>query len=192
MVVKVCGITRREDAEAAVEAGATALGFIFFKPSPRYVAPEKVRELGAGLDVWKTGVFVDDTADEIEAIIQTAHLDIAQIYSDATPQRTRIWRAKRCDAGSSLQRLSHGTPANSDEALFLDSAGNGIAFDWTLARNLGEKVIIAGGLDASNVQDAIRIAQPWGVDASSRLEIAPGIKDHEKMRRFIQAARETS
>ena len=75
------------------------------------------------------------------------------------------------------------------EALFLDSSANGVSFDWRIARGAADKVMIAGGLDASNVAEAIRIAQPWGVDASSRLESAPGIKDHQKVRRFIEAAR---
>jgi phosphoribosylanthranilate isomerase len=185
MIVKVCGITRREDAQAAVDAGASALGFIFYKPSPRYVTPEKASELGAGLDVWKVGVFVDEKTADIEAVMRAAKLDVAQIYGGTAPDGFRIWQAVR---------VSGVVPrtAFSGEALFLDSSGNGISFDWNIARAAAEKVVIAGGLDASNVRNAIRIAQPWGVDASSRLESSPGIKDHEKVRQFIQAARELS
>jgi len=183
MMVKVCGITRREDAEAAVDAGASALGFIFYKPSPRYVTPEKARELGAGLDIWKVGVFVDESPATIEEVVRSAKLDIAQIYGASLPQGLRIWQAVR--VSGALPRT-----AFSGEALFLDSSANGISFDWNVARAAAEKVVIAGGLDASNVRDAIRIAQPWGVDASSRLESSPGIKDHEKVRQFVQAARE--
>jgi phosphoribosylanthranilate isomerase len=183
MIVKICGITRRDDAELAVEAGASAIGFIFYKPSPRYVTPEKVRELGDGLNIWKVGVFVDEKPASIEAIMRAARLDIAQVYGGATVAG-RFWKAVRVDGQL--------PPQEEAEALFLDSSGNGISFDWKLARGAAEKVIIAGGLDASNVAEAIRIAQPWGVDASSRLESAPGIKDHQKVRRFIQAARKLS
>jgi len=185
MMIKVCGITRREDALAAVEAGASAVGFIFFKQSPRYVTPERARELGESLDVLRVGVFVDETAAAIEAVMQCAKLDIAQIYGDAAPEETRVWRAIRVE-NSPVAALQ------GDEALFLDGSANGVSFDWSIARGAADKVIIAGGLDASNVAEAIRIALPWGVDASSGLESAPGIKDHEKVRRFIQAAREVS
>ncbi len=182
MMIKVCGITRREDAVAAVEAGASALGFIFYKPSPRYVTPERARELGEGLNVLRVGVFVDDTAAAIEAVMRSAKLDVAQVYGDAAPGGTRVWRAVR---------VTDRVPAVvSSEVLFLDGSANGVSFDWSIARGAAEKVMIAGGLDASNVAAAIRVAEPWGVDASSRLESAPGMKDHEKMRRFIQAARE--
>ncbi len=183
MIVKVCGITRREDAEVAVEAGASAIGFIFYKPSPRYVTPEKAAELGDGLKVWKVGVFVDESPASIEATIRSAKLDVAQIYGGATYEG-RFWKAVRV-AGEI-------PPAGDAEALFLDSAANGISFDWTRARGAADKVMIAGGLDASNVGEAIRIARPWGVDASSRLESSPGIKDHQKVRAFIEAARDLS
>ena len=78
------------------------------------------------------------------------------------------------------------------EAILLDGVKNGVSFDWSLARGAAEKVIVAGGLDASNVAEAIRIAEPWGVDASSKLETAPGIKDHDKVRAFVKAAREAT
>ena len=200
MIVKVCGITRREDAEAAVEAGASALGFIFYKPSPRYVTPENACELGESLNVWKVGVFVDESPASIEAVMRAASLDVAQIYGGAALSGTRIWRAIRISVdglprphGQGLQtlpiRAGWKSESQQAEALFLDSHGNGVSFNWTLARDAAEKVIIAGGLDASNVAEAIRIARPWGVDASSKLEVSPGIKDHDKMRRFIDAAR---
>jgi len=183
MIVKVCGITRREDAEVAVEAGASAVGFIFYEPSPRYVTPEKAAALGHGLKVWKVGVFVDESPASIEATMHAAKLDVAQIYGDATCEG-RFWKAVRV-AGEI-------PPPGDAEALFLDSVANGISFDWTRARGTAEKVMIAGGLDASNVGEAIRIARPWGVDASSRLETSPGIKDHPKVRRFIEAALKSS
>ena len=183
MIVKVCGITRREDAEVAAEAGASAIGFIFYPKSPRYVAPEKARELGDGLDVWRVGVFVDETPADIEAVIRAANLDVAQVYGREIPQHHRVWSAVR--VAMQAPPVMAGA-----EALFLDSSGNGITFDWSLARNAAEKVIIAGGLNPDNVREAIRVAKPWGVDASSGLETAPGIKDHEKIRKFIAEARQ--
>ncbi len=189
MMVKVCGITRREDALAAVESGATALGFIFYDKSPRYVRPETAAELGDGLDAWKVGVFVDESPTSIQGFMKTARLDVAQIYGDHIPEGVRVWRAYR------IAQIGGAGPRPiipNCEALFLDGSANGISFDWCLARDAAEKVVIAGGLDASNVGEAIRVARPWGVDASSGLESAPGIKDHEKVRRFVKAAREAS
>ena len=183
MMIKVCGITRREDAVAAAEAGASALGFIFCRQSPRYVTPEKAAELGEALPVWKVGVFVDETPAAIEAAIRAARLDIVQIYGGAAPAGVRVWKAFRVG-----QSFDHSWAQGAD-AVLLDGAGNGSVFDWHLARGASEKVIVAGGLDAANVAEAIRTAQPWGVDASSRLETAPGIKDHEKVRAFVEAAR---
>lgn len=189
-MIKVCGITRREDAEAAVEAGASALGFIFYPGSPRYVAPSRALVLGEGLDVMRVGVFVEETAAAIQAVMHSAKLDVAQVYGGDTPPEKRVWRAIRvADTAPDKSAFPCAFPC---EALFLDGSTNGVSFDWRVARGAAERVIIAGGLDASNVGEAIRIAEPWGVDASSRLESAPGIKDHEKVRRFIHAAREVS
>jgi phosphoribosylanthranilate isomerase len=186
MMVKVCGITRREDAEVAVEAGASAIGFIFYPKSPRYIAPEKARELGAGLDVLKVGVFVDETPASIESVMRSANLDVAQIYGGAALSGSRVWKAQRVNAEAPE------IDKTDCEAILLDGQSNGLTFNWKLALGAAEKVIIAGGLDASNVAEAIRVAEPWGVDASSKLESSPGIKDHEKMKQFIKAALEAS
>lgn len=186
MMVKVCGITLREDALVAAEAGASAIGFIFYPHSPRYIVPEHAAELGEGLDLWKVGIFVDESPVTIETVMRAAHLDVAQIYGGTAPEHARVWKAFR------VADSVDGSLADGAEALFLDSAKNGAFFDWKLARGAAPKVIVAGGLDASNVADAIRIAEPWGVDASSKLESAPGIKDHDKVRAFVKAAREAT
>jgi len=186
MMVKVCGITRREDALAAAEAGASAIGFIFYPQSPRYIAPERAAALGEGLDLWKVGIFVDETPAAIEAVMRAGHLDVAQVYGGGAPAGARVWKAVR------VTDSFDGWLAEGAEAVFLDSAKNGLSFDWKLARNAGAKVIVAGGLDASNVAAAIDAAKPWGVDASSKLESAPGIKDHDKVRAFVKAAREAT
>jgi phosphoribosylanthranilate isomerase len=186
-MVKICGITRREDAEAAVEAGASALGFVFYPPSPRYVTPERAAELGEGLPILKVGVFQDEAAESIEATVRAAKLDIAQIYNCATPAGVLVWNAFRIVPGSGA------FAAPSGGTVVLDGPANGVAFDWLLAdwsvaQDMGLKIVLAGGLDASNVASAIRMVKPWGVDASSKLESSPGAKDHEKVRHFVEAA----
>jgi phosphoribosylanthranilate isomerase len=184
MMVKICGITRRQDAEAAADAGASAIGFVFYPKSPRCIAPQDAAELGRDLPVWKVGVFVDETAASVEAVMRAARLDVAQLYGGETPAGARIWRAWR------VTDAFDESVARGAEALLLDGPANGISFDWSKARGAAERVILAGGLDAGNVAEAIRIARPWGVDASSRLESAPGVKDPEKVRRFVRAALE--
>ena len=182
MMVKVCGITRREDAEAAVAAGASAIGFVFYPKSPRCVSPDQAAAVGRGLSVLKVGVFVDEPADAVDRIMRAAALDIAQIYGGEVPPGVRVWKAFRMIAGGGA------LAPDGAEAILLDGPATGNPFDWNSARNAYPKVIVAGGLDASNVAAAIRAAQPWGVDASSRLESSPGIKDHDKVRRFVDAA----
>jgi phosphoribosylanthranilate isomerase len=186
MMVKVCGITRKEDAAAAAAAGASAIGFIFYAKSPRYVTPERAAELGEGLALWKVGVFVDESPASIAAVMRAANLDVAQIYGGAAPAGVRVWKAFRVmDSPARPQ-------AEDAEAILLDGARNGESFDWHAAADLGGKVIVAGGLTSANVGAAIKIARPWGVDASSSLESAPGIKDHDKVRAFVRAAREAA
>ena len=190
-MVKVCGITRRQDAEAAVAAGASAIGFVFYSKSPRYVTPDAAKKLGAGLDIWKVGVFQDESPTVIEDTMRAADLDIAQVYNCDLPKLPRVWRALRLVGQTSRSARDLQVPSNV-EAILLDGPANGITFDWKQARGFSEKLILAGGLNASNVAEAIRVAQPWGVDASSGLESAPGIKDPDKVRQFVKAAQEAS
>ena len=186
-VVKVCGITRREDAVVAAEAGATALGFIFYPKSPRFVSPEAAAKLGEGLPVWKVGVFVNEPPAMIAAVMSAALLDVAQIYGGEAPPHTRVWKAFR------VEHSFDASQAVNAEAVLLDGLANGVSFDWSVARdavreNPKLKVIVAGGLTSATVAQAVRIARPWGVDASSSLETAPGVKDHEKIRGFVKSA----
>jgi phosphoribosylanthranilate isomerase len=189
MMVKICGITAREDAVAAVEAGAAALGFNFYPQSPRYISPERAAEIGAGLAVLKVGIFVNASAGAVSSTMRTAGLDVAQVYGDAPYPGVRTWRA--CRVRTSDFSLPAGDPA---EAFLLDGfspdvyGGAGISFPWAIARELPAKIVLAGGLDAANVRQAIEQACPWGVDACSRIEKSPGRKDHEKMSRFIKVA----
>jgi phosphoribosylanthranilate isomerase len=187
MMIKICGITNREDALAAVDAGATALGFNFYSKSPRYLSPEMAADIGADLPVLKVGVFVD--CPDASAVAARAGVDVIQLHGSESPEEVpaglRVWKAFRVtpewDASVlALYRV---------EAFLLDGAtpGSGEAFDWRLASGL-RNIILAGGLGADNIADAIRRVRPWGVDACSRLERAPGLKDYEKMRRFVRAA----
>jgi phosphoribosylanthranilate isomerase len=190
MVVKICGITNRDDALAAVEHGATALGFNFYPKSPRYVEPAEAARLIEELppDVWKVGVFVNEPEEKVSAIAAQAHLDIVQLHGDACATGVRTWRALPVKADFRLEQLSSSTA----EAFLLDApsatlyGGTGETFDWSRVAGSGKRIILAGGLDASNVGKAIRVARPWGVDACSRLESSPGRKDHTKMAQFLK------
>jgi phosphoribosylanthranilate isomerase len=190
MMVKICGITNLEDATAAVEGGASALGFNFWRRSPRYVTPESARSLIDQLPstVWKVGVFVDEDAATVIRIAGEAGLDIVQLHGQETaqsfPQGARVWKGVRIRENFDVTRLNEYP----SEAILLDGPANGKTFDWSLAAHGSKKLIIAGGLDADNVRAAIHQAKPWGVDACSRLESAPGRKDHGKMAQFLKAA----
>jgi phosphoribosylanthranilate isomerase len=191
MMVKICGITNREDALAAVEAGASAIGFNFYRESPRYISPTGASMIAAKLpaNVWKVGIFVNETPETIAKIALDAALDVAQLYGTSEARGIRVWRA--IQANESL--LSHVNDETA-EAVLLDTpsddlhGGTGTSFDWSRAKGLPKHIIIAGGLDATNVRRAIEEAQPWGVDACSRLEKSPGLKDHDKVREFVKAA----
>ena len=197
MMIKICGITNRDDALAAVDGGASALGFNFYPPSPRYIEPERTREIAAGIPagVLRVGVFVNESREHAAALARLAGLDVVQLHGNETPadypDGFRVWRALRVEADfqiADLQRI----PA---EAVVLDGpagalfGGAGHTFDWTLAAGASQRLILAGGLDAGNVQQAIAIARPWGVDACSRIEQSPGRKDHARMAAFLKAAR---
>jgi phosphoribosylanthranilate isomerase len=182
-IVKICGITNEEDARVAVESGANALGFNFWARSPRYISGERAAEIIASVpgDYLKVGVFVDALDPEPRVA-----LDVLQLHgSCALKGAYRIWRA----VGG-----NDPAPASDDriEAWLLDSAarhgGSGKTFDWKLAARFPHRAILAGGLDASNVREAVQIASPWGVDACSRLESSPGKKDAQKVRAFVRAA----
>jgi phosphoribosylanthranilate isomerase len=192
MIVKICGITNREDAEAAIAAGAAALGFNFWPGSPRYVTLDAAAELMEIVPktVWKVGVFVDETALRVHEIAHRLELDVVQLHgSSAAPAGFRVWRARGVDDRFDVAQLGGGV-----EAFLLDApaggrhGGTGRTFDWSKIRNPIYKIILAGGLDASNVGGAISMVKPWGVDACSRLESAPGKKDHAKMAAFCRAA----
>ena len=193
-ILKICGITNREDAAAAIDAGATAIGFNFYPGSPRYLAPEQAAAIESPAGVRRVGVFVNETRARVEEIACIAALDVAQLHGEETadyyPQTIAVWKAARVTAEFSFA-LYRDAPA---EALLLDGpagelyGGSGQAFDWRRAVESPKAIIVAGGLDASNVARAVELAHPWGVDACSRIESEPGKKDHRKMREFLRAA----
>jgi len=195
MMVKICGITNIDDALAAANGGAKALGFNFYPRSPRYISPADAARIAAVLPagVWKVGVFVNATPEEVTGIAKIANLDVAQLHGDeppsALPSGMRIWKSFRVDDSFEPSRME----AYDAEAFLLDApsdvyGGTGRTFDWSKAAGTGRKIILAGGLDADNVGEAIRLVRPWGVDACSRLESAPGRKDHARLARFLEAA----
>ena len=195
--IKICGITRIEDARAACEAGAHAIGFVFHEPSPRNVAPGVaaaiVRELPPFVTV--VGLFVDRSAAEIEAVLERVPLDLLQFHGDETPEfcarfgRPYI-KAVRMRAGVDL--LEYARRFAAARALLLDAyvsgthGGTGTSFDWDLVpARLPVPIVLSGGLTPHNVCDAVRRLRPWAVDVSSGVESAKGIKDPQRIRDFI-------
>jgi phosphoribosylanthranilate isomerase len=200
MIIKICGITSLEDARAAIGAGANALGFNFYPRSTRYIGIGDAAALIARLprDTLKVGVFVDEPAARVVELVKRIGLNVAQLHGDEPaeeyPPGVRFWKAARVDEQFTIAAWE-SCPA---EALLLDAAakgahgGSGETFDWSRAAGASRRVILAGGLDGGNVGEAIRQARPWGVDACSRLERAPGRKDPAKMTEFVRAALEAA
>jgi phosphoribosylanthranilate isomerase len=194
MIIKVCGITNAADAQAAIDAGATAIGFNFYPRSPRYITPDRAAAIPTP-GVRRVGVFVNESPAHISEIARIAALDTAQLHGDESPAdypaNLAVWKAVRVTADFTFAPYAN-LPA---EALLLDGpaadlyGGSGLTFDWSLADGTRARIILAGGLDGENVARAIAMAHPWGVDACSRIEAAPGFKDHKKMYDYLQAAK---
>jgi phosphoribosylanthranilate isomerase len=208
LMVKICGITSLEDAAAAVEAGADLLGFNFYSASPRYIEPVHCQVIIAGLKerglhLNLIGVFVNAPLEQIRTIMQSCDLHRAQLSGDEPPEvldglQGRGYKALRVKDAEGLQSAQQRYPIQSAPPAYLIDAyrpgeygGTGQTADWSLAAELSSRVpiLLAGGLTAENVAQAVSQVRPWGVDVASGVESAPGIKDHHKMRRFIQQAR---
>jgi len=201
--IKICGITRLEDAMAAATMGADALGFVF-AASPRRILPERAREIIAKLPPFlqTVGVFVNASAEEVARTASWCGLNVLQFHGNESVDYCRrfaqkVIKAQRVRNQGDLSGLSAYTGVTA--ALLLDtfvsgmSGGTGTTFDWELARQARQygRIIVAGGLTPENVAAAISKAKPYGVDASSGLEKSPGVKDHDKMRQFIKNVRQT-
>jgi phosphoribosylanthranilate isomerase len=194
MMVKICGITKLQDAVAAIEGGASALGFNFYPKSPRYISPDCAAGMIAKLpaNVWKVGVFVNESPERITELASHVGLDIVQLVGQAVRvPNLRVWQTAYVDENFRLADIELD-PA---EAILLDApagqsyGGTGQTFDWSRAAGSRRRIILAGGLDAGNVRKAIAAAQPWGVDICSRIESSPGRKDHVKMAQFLREAK---
>ncbi len=200
--VKVCGITNPEDACVAAEAGAEAIGLLFAE-SPRKVSVEEAREIVAALPdgVLKVGVFVNEKPEEVLRIAREVGLDYAQLHGDEEPEIVTILQ----EAGVKVMKALRVRDADSLAAMdgyeadlvMLDAwsekvrGGTGERFDWALAKSLRGRgnIVVSGGLGPENVREAISFFEPYGVDASSSLEEAPGKKNGERVRRFVSAAK---
>ena len=197
--VKVCGMTSLKDALNAVEGGADAVGFIFYKKSLRSVTMKTVREIVLELPpfVDTVGVFVDETAEQINKIADYCNLDIIQLHGDESPTyckkiRRKVIKAFRIKDMQSVKKISNFQVSGFLLDTFSEKlhGGTGKVFDWNLAlpaKKFGP-VIMAGGLTPNNVQQAVRQIRPYGVDVCSGVESEPGIKDHKKVRAFLKNA----
>jgi phosphoribosylanthranilate isomerase len=199
--VKICGITNAADASAAVQAGADALGLMFYPGSPRHLSLEAARNIAATLppSVIRAGVFLDPDPSEVFAAIQMCGLTLLQFHGAETPEFCAQFglmtlKAFRIQDADSLQLLA-GFQA---DAFLLDSfspekpGGTGQTFNWDLAvqaKQFGKPLFLAGGLTPQNVAEAVRHVQPFGVDVSSGVEQSPGKKDAKKIQNFIAAVR---
>ena len=200
--VKVCGITNVADARVAAEAGADAVGFIFAE-SPRQVSAEEARRISLALpeDVLKVGVFVNAPPEEVLRVAREVGLDLAQLHGDETPEAVAAVRAGGLPVMKALRVRNADDLADVerfDADLFLLDAysekargGTGERFDWGVAKSLKGRgnIVVSGGLAPENVREALDFFEPYGVDASSSLEDAPGKKNEDSVRRFIVAAK---
>ena len=215
--VKICGITNLEDARVAVDAGADALGFVFYEKSPRKIEVEAAAEISAKLPpaVEKVGVFVDEEVEVIRHVATTARLTAAQVHMvhgggrrtqdllllNEVDDRLKVIAAVPADRLAKDTLLTFGTTKTTLYALMLDSGSNsapggtGKTFNWIKANeavralSVSLPIIVAGGLTPSCVGEAMKIFRPWGVDVSSGVEARPGKKDPEKVRAFVAAVR---
>jgi phosphoribosylanthranilate isomerase len=199
--VKFCGITSVGDAEAAVEAGADALGLMFYPGSPRHISLETAQAIERELPpfIIRVGVFADPAPEDVFSAMHQCGLNLLQFHGQETPEFCRQFgmmtmKAFRIRDADSLREI----PNYHTDAFLLDSyvagkaGGTGETFNWELAGEagkFGKPIFLAGGLTPENVADAVRIVRPFGVDVSSGVEQSPGKKDPKKMRDFIAAVR---
>lgn len=199
--IKICGITRPEDALAAAAEGADAIGLVFYPPSPRHVEIEQAAEIAAQLPPFVTsvGLFVNADAETIAEVVARVGIDLIQFHGNECPEycsgHGRPWiRALRMkddiDLNKETERFSTA------RGLLLDAyrpgapGGTGETFDWQrIPRGLGRQVILAGGLDPDNVAHAVSTVRPWAVDVSGGVESAPGLKSRDLIAGFVEAVR---
>ena len=199
--VKICGITQLEDALFAAQAGADALGFVFYEKSPRHISTAQAASICRALPpfVTRVGLFVDAPAEFVECVLHSVPLDLLQFHGDETPAYCAQFgkpyiKAVRVQADTDL--LKYAADFAEASGLLMDAyvpglpGGTGEAFDWQLIpKNFPKPVVLSGGLTPLNVSEAIKQTQPWSVDVSSGVESAKGIKDQSKIAQFITNAK---
>lgn len=203
LFVKICGITRQQDAELAAGLGASALGFIFWPNSPRVISVESARTIAAAVPagVLKVGVFVDQPADEVVRTMDAVGLDVAQLHGHETPEYCRqlmnrvgvrtIFKGVGMTNNGSVDIVDFDpgivmlVDAHDPERF----GGTGKTVNWDSAREIAaaRRTILAGGLNAANIKLAVRSVRPYGVDVSSGVESAPGVKDANRLRTLFEA-----
>jgi phosphoribosylanthranilate isomerase len=202
-LIKICGITNLEDALAAVDAGADTLGFNFYKPSPRYVAPQAARQIIDQLPdaVLTVGVFVNEESPQsVKDLARHAGITAIQLHGDESPDYCQSLKGhyviKALSAATDFD-VQHAR-AYDVQAIMLDTkddalrGGTGRVFNWSIAREVKHavpKLFLAGGLGPENIEEAITTVRPYAVDACSALEEVPGKKNHERMRAFVNTVR---
>lgn len=200
MRIKICGLTRNQDVQIAVAEGADALGFVLYAPSPRAVTAEQAALLIKDSPAFVTTValFVNESAEEIVRALTVCSFDLLQFHGDETPQFCRQFnrpymKAIRVRSAEDIHRAVQQYP--DAKALLLDAyvenlpGGTGQAFDWRLIPELSIPWVLAGGLNANNVADAVNQVQPFAVDVSGGVEASKGIKDRQKIKDFISEVR---
>ena len=198
--IKICGLTREEDIDAVVAAGADAIGFVFYPPSPRYVTPQRAAELARRIPpfVDVVGLFVNESPAVVQAVCAALPINILQFHGDEDVAYCRQFdrpflRAARVRPGLTLVEVAGSCPGA--RGLLLDAfvegyGGGGHVFDWTLIPpDLPGFLVLSGGLTAANVVEAIERVRPVAVDVSSGVEMSKGIKDHSKIAAFVAAVR---
>jgi phosphoribosylanthranilate isomerase len=204
--VKVCGLTNLQDALAAVESGADALGFIIYEGSKRFIKPKEVRKITSLLPpfVAKVGVFVNEDPRDVLEILSYCHLDLAQLHGDESPEDCeyvgahRVIKVFRLKSEDEVEKIEPFV--GKVRAILLDTydarvyGGTGKPFDWKLALKVKERfpelpLILSGGLNPDNVSEAVRELSPFAVDVCSGVEREPGVKEPSKLRSFIKNAK---
>ncbi len=197
--IKICGIKTLKDALAAIEAGANYLGFNFYPKSVRFIEKSACDEITSVLkrehpQVKLVGVFVNSSVEEIKDILQTCHLDLAQLHGDETPDMFAQLAPHAFRAFRGIPESNAGYERSEAPFMLIDAAvkgvygGSGVTADWTAAAKLAKKypLLLAGGLTPENVADAVKQVNPWGMDVASGVESAPGEKDAGKMIQFVK------
>jgi phosphoribosylanthranilate isomerase len=202
--IKICGITRLEDAKAAIHAGCDALGFVFYKESPRYIALTAFKALASELPpfVTKVGLFVNADAAYIKEAIQSGFVNVIQFHGDETPDFCRQFKfpyIKAIAVSASVDLVQYEKNFYDAEALLLDAAheylkgGTGHTFDWNLIPlSLSKPIVLAGGLTVYSVKEAIKKVKPYAVDVSGGVEESKGIKDSRKIHEFIKETQDAA